>query len=187
MDGFRSDHSRYHLDADLLVGMALTELRAIGAGQSAAYAEFERLALRVKDYLAGARPGAGLRTVSSTPTSTRATSCSLRPVEFAFIDFDHCGFGWRGVRADQLLPGSGWRARTSEEVGRTAGRATRACVPSPGRTGRDPGPHRVPWLLGHGRLAARGQLERCRRRPEPRCASRASTGSVKPLAAMSWT
>jgi Ser/Thr protein kinase RdoA (MazF antagonist) len=106
MDGFRSDRGRYHLDADLLVGMALTELRAIGAEQSAAYGEYERLALLVKDYLAGLDqdgPAYGLIHADIHPGNVL-----LAPTgEFTLIDFDHCGFGWRAYDLTNFYVGPG--------------------------------------------------------------------------------
>ena len=179
MDEFRSEHSRYHLDADLLVGMALSGLQALGVDKTnpSDYAELEALTLRVRDYLSALdlEPAAyGLihADIHLGNVLVGATG------EFVFIDFDHSGFGWRVYDLTNFYEGPDRRDETQQKW--TTLLAGYESVRPLTSSERDA----IPVLaacrgsVGRGRLDPRGQLARCRLAIPRRCASRSSTGSV---------
>jgi Ser/Thr protein kinase RdoA (MazF antagonist) len=131
MDGFGSDNSRYHLDGDLFVDMALAEARALGAEETTAYRELEPLAMRVKDYLTQldkGGPAYGLIHADIHPGNVMLASNS----ELALIDFDHCGFGWRAYELTNFYarPDASEQARAQWSAILAGYESVRALTPS---------------------------------------------------------
>ena len=94
-DSFVTTHSRYSLDAGLLLDRSLERMRPVlehAHPDDAGY--IEDCAVRIRERLAGFDPGpSGWGVIHGDP---QVLNCHFIPDgSVSFFDFDHCGFGWR--------------------------------------------------------------------------------------------
>ena len=103
MDCFGAE-SRYHLDLDLLIGMALDTVEPYVAPEQAGdFAELRALGERLRAYMSGLDLPAsayGLIHADIHDANLHVTPDG----GFVLFDFDHCGFGWRGYDLTNFLP-----------------------------------------------------------------------------------
>jgi Ser/Thr protein kinase RdoA (MazF antagonist) len=106
MDGFRSTRHRYHLDLQLLVDMAVGAIAEhVGPEQQAHYDELYALTERLKAYIAAL--DLPENAYGPIHADLYGGNIHLTPAgEFAFFDFDHCGFGWRAYDLTNFYPHS---------------------------------------------------------------------------------
>lgn len=105
MDAFDTDHDRYHLDLDLLIGMPLAAIESrVGPGHVAEYAQLQSVGQRLRERIAALHlPAKAYGPIhADLPGNIHVRADGT----FTVFDFDHCGIGWRIYDLAAFYPGS---------------------------------------------------------------------------------